>query len=1485
MHSRLHQLLFILLTGQALAQAPAPPPPAAGAAGTNPNGYLLLRLKFALQLNRENMLQAAEPLTRSSDAPLAATMVREAFVQRFITGTGGVLPFFRTAESMFHPFGSDRAQLSALIVNGGTLPASHEDAAFRTQVKQWLPAQAVQATLLPGLEPKSTGTGVAARYEFLRALSSGADAQLVETNYTTRYWNTASAGDARTYHKELGASLAAARRLISTRLFSLGVSEWQDAGDALVPLAEIGAGNAAFFTKAARETREHADQRNSRSAWALETLGEHLSISAVKDGLQPAQEVPWFVWLHGNVPALRQRWLKESGIARDMFDTLERFSADHFGQMYTLAKTHYYPLKPLEETVFTRLLQPAAALRDSLKARAVLDDTTSGTWIPAHRETIALNNLAAGTGHQPAYESASLQRLDFADAVYRNLISPRSAKISEINTHIGSSLLDRLLREHLRLYREVEANEDAVEKSLQRMDPLIQHLRACARPNVDMRNCAPLRSLLEDLQQGVNEVMDQLTPGATPGTERKALVNKFTLRFKRAIRLQGALSSLVPEPKAWVLGVCRQMRIRLFELAEEHDAAWATTPGGGILRWPAEQVQSKAGLAKELLTDRDFLDLAEHTQEIGSMIFNELLLPFVRVHGLFATLYAQDADSEVYPKWLGKNRERYTQVFKALNTQESLDAKQAVFHLSSRHLRMVGIDNPWLGRAEHFFAGQWSVNADLALFKRLLHESAAPEPGTLEEGLAPAGHVPDLQALAMLALEHVPDTDLWPELPWIDHLVNAADRQRGPFRTSTAAKGNALPWKALIGSKPQALPFKFETPEPSTAPVRRSVALPRLTLLEKLVKASPNLEQWLFISRSALFLPNDAKLNNASTNPGDTITRADRLKCSLGPQLIAALDSSGLSDDLHVRILRALARLDVSFGTLPPPPALKDATTGDDTHWLPAMARIDDSRARKPDLLPALNEIVEERRRMEAERLRTEPLSEMEQAREDIDSMLGRPASAEDPGARGTLLPVVNFSSIDRPTIARQFGRRLESLNDQTIRPYLRLRRAFEKLLSKTEPSKPGDEERLHRFFALLDYQLFFSRYDFTKGNGWLPLEREGDDVKTGKKVKWWPALTLMSIITPGFLERCDHFTESVAKAGGKVHDMRLELMRLGEAECGLLKAICAEPVERADQMLDFHVRIEDEVIDLRRLCESKHEDQANAEGLASAAFAGAVQAMKQAPLLQSGPNDIAVRDRWFTRFDAGLSAQDNRDRPVACLADALSLAARCADGDKTLPAKLRDASALPHAQLLAAAPALGCRGLLGGGATPKVIAALLFELVEHGAKERPEWRHFVDAALTSEDSHFAGDMLPVLSDLFFRPEDDPPRVVGEPPVTNIKRQREGVQQIIGGWRSLLLQPVAKESDSRLARACRSQTADLLRPLMEGKVPERKECAYLLAPLDEFEKRGKQELAEPPMPFLQLVSWIESLGQPNDPQPIRRFLGTDEPEAKGGAKP
>ena len=777
------------------------------------------------------------------------------------------------------------------------------------------------------------------------------------------------------------------------------------------------------------------------------------------------------------------------------------------------------------------------------------------------------------------------------------------------------------------------------------------------------------------------------------------------------------------------------------------------------------------------------------------------------------------------------------------------------------------------------------MNADIALFKRLLHESAAPEPGTLEEGVAPAGHAPDLQALAMLALEHVPDTDLWPELLWIDHLVNAADRQRGPFRTSTAAKGNALPWKALIGSKPQALPFQYDTPEPATAPVRRSEALPRLTLLEKLVKASPTLEQWLFISRSALFLPNDAKLNNASTNPGDTITRADRLKCSLGPQLIAALDSSGLSDDAHVRILRALARLDVSFGTLPPPPALKEATTGDDTHWLPAMARIDDSRARKPDLLPVLNEIVEERRRMEAERLRTEPLSELEQARSDIDAMLGRSATSADPGARGTLLPVVNFSSIDRPTIAREFGRRLDKLNDQTIRPYLRLRRAFEKLLSKTEPSKPGDEERLHRFFALLDYQLFFSRYDFTKGNGWLPLEREGDDVKTGKKVKWWPALTLMSIITPEFLDRCDHFTESMAKAGGKVHDMRLELMRLGEAECGLIKAICAEPVERADQMLNFHVRIEHEVIDLRRLCESKHQDEANAEGLASAAFAGAVQAMKQAPLLQSGPNDIAVRDRWFTRFDAGLSAQDNRDRPVACLADALTLAARCADGDKTLPAKLRDASALPHAQLLAAAPALGCRGLLGGGATPKVIAALVFELVEHGAKERPEWRHFVDAALTSEDSAFAGDMLPVLSDLFFRPEDDPPRVAGEPPVTNLKRQREGVQQIIGGWRTLLLQPVAKEADSRLARACRSHTAELLRPLMEGRVPERKECGYLLAPLDEFEKRGKQELTEPPVQFLQLVSWIEALGQPNDPQPIRRFLGTDEPEAQGGAKP
>ncbi|WP_395746273.1 hypothetical protein [Prosthecobacter sp.] len=1409
----------------------------------------LMKLEYGLRIANARVIPPADVLKQMAAGPdggKARTVLLSYFDRRWISNSQGKLTpaLFDQAAGPFDVFGAGYKDLPKHLTASGGLPSAAQDGDFLSYLRRRLPANSVRDELLPKLGQESAGSpGVIANMRFLEDLARDGEMSAVTTHFEKNYWDVCSPSDAAVYQPLLAQGHRASWRGIRTRVglhvFGLEVESWPGAGKTLLALApDSGKGIPAFLRKAAGELRAKQALRSGATGRLLEMLAVACDASTAAEalGLTAANcDVEWFVWCHQQ-SGIINHLLGSADAARALTTRIIAFCQpdddEVFSRLFSMVQGQYYDRnnfpRSLQDKLFDDLLKPKA-VRGEKGGGLVLAAALNGGWRADHRHELALHVFTHGEPDSPAWKSASTTRLVFSDSVYRHLldgVSPPAVK-----AHVERPLLGHLLMEYLRRFKAASDNETAMDKAEAEFRPLLDHLGDCRRQGADLSRNASLRQFKSALAEATLEVLDTLQPGSS-NTEP---VQRFVRRFKMALRVDRLVQPLsgpagkVPE---WVTEVTHGIRRRVFDLPDSHTGQSVQQPKGAILRWDEGALSFRTGVLKDIVMDRDFRQVLANSP-LEEHVFEELLLPLARVHGVLRLL-CPGAQESAWPHadWSKGQPRRLAQLFKVLDTAESLDCHEAVCSLAR-------ITHPqiWRTKPGEIFTGVWSINADLRVLRWLLEQQ---QPTTADTRPAAS----DIQGLTQLIWSHWPEAaaspEIWEQATWVEHLLTAGEWQSHPFKIDGKATDWDGPVLPLQGRKPS-LPFRFVPTKAQHASTRTVDGQFRLVLVSRLIKllgsdAEPALLE--FVCNATVLLPN-SKINDAGGGEGRSYD-APKLEML---QMIHQRLQSQPAIETAVHLVRCYLRLGASLSL---PAGARDNPRGGLPETLPTpvelVARV---FAPHPQRAMERGSLLEELRRLLLSRERRNESSRMEMLREQLDAALGN-AKAD-----GSLLPAA-WTGGDRDIIARDYGDRLKQVGENTVRDFLRVRSDLIDLI-KADPDglNAADALRVQRFFGWVDWLLFFSRSDWKTGNGYLDLHSAGS-----KGGDWWPALALLCAGTPQVQDVC------LKGDMMKNRPLMLDLFRLNEAALGTLAAIMAEKdAARRNQMLNFEHELFWTELNLGILARTEHHDTADARTLSENAFHGAVRNIAIATRLQKEPDDKVVTDRLFVTLDSSLRS-DRRGEPVISLDGAVRLAAACAE-DQGLPAQLQEKMRDAANAMKTAAAGFHEAGLLGGAATPGKVMDLLFHLHEAALQEKSAfWRGFYEKALTvpgakSQSFILAPSFRKALAQPFFR--------------QSLEGQRTGIDSVVERWRGVA-STALPENGCALTSACRGGWGQAIDDLLNGEGREDAKAPFLWQVVNEFEKNHSDMLKKPPQEFLTLSAWLMRFWRDDDPQELKDYF-------------
>ncbi len=852
---------------------------------------VLVQLDYSLREAKPRSMPSASALgsLTAGEKDQARHLVRLAFTKNWVTARGGLkLEHLELAAGPLAALGEGNKDLPGLMAGDGTLPAAAADDGFIEWARGALPSDSVRLVLLPTLgkvAPRSAQ--VVDRLRFLQRLARAGERDAVQEHFDRTYWKPAPVGDSAVYFNALADNPIEGWDKIRTQLaeqcYAKPVADWSEAGDTLVPMsARAQAGTSGFLKKAAGRLQTTSADRNDGAIMVLTRLALPLSASEGSRivGLQETTcALDWFVWCHGS-QKLIEHLLADSAAARDLSARLVAFCAPDddtsFRKLFSLVRDPYYAKAELSNGLFRDLLAPKVA-KAGLAAGLVLGVALDGGWTTEHRHELGVLTLKSGPERDPAWKSATRSRLETADLLFRNLGD------TDQQAHVERPLLERVLKGHLTQF--IKASDSDNDQELQAVEtgfmPLVDHLRGCRRAGANLSGSSPLKEFRARLAESVIETFEKLS--AEEG--RQGRVRLFVRRFKLALKVD----QLIPEttvqggaaPPGWVRTVCGGLRSRVFGFPAEYDAKAAVEPRGAVIRWTDDALKFRGEVLCEISLDEDFRK-AVRESKIEDLVFQEILVPLVRVYGLIAAL--RERNPSPYPEWCAKDPTRWEQMFEALDTAESLNAELAVKAYAMRHLASLGVSNPWVADASQFFAKRWSVNASFAVFRGLLRDSR-PEANAVQTGAT------KLTELANLAAEH------WRELPanpareasgWLEHLITAAEWQQSPFLSSS---GDPLRWDNPVGEGDDQ-PFRFQVARDPWSVQRRVDGKLRLLFtrhmlsLTSLPTAASQLE---FLADAASTLPNSEE-NDATPDGGRA---GDEVKVAAARLVHASLSGTG----------------------------------------------------------------------------------------------------------------------------------------------------------------------------------------------------------------------------------------------------------------------------------------------------------------------------------------------------------------------------------------------------------------------------------------------------------------------------------------------------------------------------------------------------------------------------------------------------------------
>lgn len=1416
--------------------------------------------------------------------------IREVFERNWITGehpTSLTIKHFDMLEKKCLPFGRNRLELVE-ILEGRDVPSAWDNENFIKWVGVNLPPKIAGMRTLDRFlshPPPGDRNRFLERYAFLLEVTHITDVKTLQHFFNER-WNDSAPLEIRDWCNQmvelsnmdclarfgaLGERARILRRFSNRLLKGIPVDRWLEVGEPLESIIRRKKGGPdAFLKKAADYFRDkkNIQKRTDENGGLLANLCEYRGLRNSYAILRPDEKPGWFIWLHqqGVIQQIhddeKNRGVVAGRKSSRSLETLIRFVDE--GYLYLLfpyIEEHYYNL--FQDKVFKHILRPQGKGDNK---NLVLEAALQPSFFSDHRALLAIDNLGNGGGFSRAWEEGRApMRLDFAIDIYTNLLNePRGSY--GLKEHVSHPLLEDILLESLRLFMKEGKKEEIVS----RLKEIGAHLNVCQSIGADLSNSKPLKKTVQVIDQEVSAHLEVLKrkPSETMvlGPREKQAIKLFARELGLLFDLRNLMRDVIEKDSNWTRSIRSTLKNEIFGLKNEIK--------GKTMYWEPSIVEFRSELLREL--DGPLRRcLAGKNKEDFQSFFHDIYLPLVRVHGFLKTSRAANPTGYPHLAWIrerpeNEKRELVAKLFEELKTDRWLDAEEVVseFALMDKRLRFRG-ENFFHISPGGLFAGKWSVNANIHVYKRILEseeaildrESRLGDIANvivqqLKENRPPVGPVYPISGAP-------PRKDAlqspWRYAKWAFDFIQAAEWTDHPFLDGN---NKTCSWRERLSFSKRDNPqfqFKLKGNE-----VFRKVDGTRREdlvkiLLEHLPQTPPGkksakdqekrIQHTIQLAEMAMFLPNH---NDNLVGNSKRLRNYREMRQKIYGKLRESLMQFDDDDNTLLSILRHMMLLHVSTrSTSPLSPDLGRVITDARNRWAENNQMLEEG----------INDIL-----LEKEDLLSIIKGEIGNDIEAFRIFIDRKIKAFMP--ESWLKGDVEFRN-------RTYKRRLATLDDYRIKDFLQIGDRMDRLvetgkadiLSKEKiDNLPKDFKRMQGVLNLIDYTLFFSRPDF-KPRKYI------DYIKRSDSNDWWPALVALACfntrLRDDMLDYCYKIRRLAPGFDETIRSVIYQIFYLNEAVFGVVERISNH--SRREEILNFNHEIVYESINFRILAKQENTTIASAASLGKDAFravASNIKIIKD----EVAPNDNMLYGILFQETDEFLP--EELERPKTAIDYTLDKTIRMADqwiSDVDKPEVLRKSA---NAFFSEGVYDRTGWGLLEGAATTRGVVKPLLKIMENLADSSSDrYREFYDGMLTEMDSEgrsrLSERMILALIAPFYRVDSN-----GEKPDAGIERSRQKAdfETLLASWRKT---PGEAESESRFIMAMREDFGRILANLLRWEAPGNEQSYFLWKPVVDL-KNEKGILNEPPEDFLDLCHWFFNLPKPEDPAEIRAFFDTEQ---------
>ena len=1476
--------------------------------------YELICLKSFIKKPDDNRLKNILPLAdniyaeRQRSPELwqrAQQLLRDAFRRQWLGPSQGQLTLgqFDRLAAIVPPFGPKKLLLLQLLQKH-PLPRAWNDKSFCSWLRQHLPPSSANQTMISYLSQGVglTDVNVLKRYAFLGEVANQDQVALLRVIFARKIWSQAGAKDINHWHRQLNQGIFATCKHFCARQESGYI--YRQLGQRLLAmsLSDCYLVNAAALQKILRQPSFDGNKLLRKAlttslpnAAFLRQICSQIKADSAFDILEPAKNCNWFKWLQANgiLPVIHK---KDQQTLDKSVDIVKQFvTQGHLPALFAYLKGYYYQKR--NSRTFAEIIRPQARHYPQL-ILAEANRGKSSAFFSKHRALLARDCLGQEDALGKAWTASdSPARLQLAINIYTNLLNPRHERRQCLIEHSQRPLLEDILSQSLAGF---SRQPDQLTPWL---NSLTEHLKICRKRGIDITNNQYLQKMANMIIENVDRQLQRLNWQPHQGVLGKAEMQALDSAVARLVllfRLRTLLRDLFSADFDWTAKIRHTLRQKVFAITDSK----TTTR-----YWSTVTTRFRYRLLHRL--DQPLRDCLKNEPEERERFFRELYLPLVSVHGFLKV--ARQCHPETYPyrQWIEHSSKTQKiqmlhALFVAIKGIRWVDGEDVVCDWAREDLQLHFPGQDYFHiHPSKFFQGHWSVNANLRVYQRLLNSATTQ----LDDQL-------DLEAIAAQIIAHLDQVAIAPGFPrnsdlplqdrrqsrfvlapWALHLVTAAEWKHYPFYHQNGGKldyRNRIHLRKRTDRSSDQYPFVFELRGDEFS--RRVDGSLRYRLLEKLYHAwttSPrrDLQRLLWLAEIASFLPN----HSDNLLPVINITREDfiAMRQKLYNELYKFF-SPEIATQAGMQILYRMMWLRVSTRDSSLTPAFSEVIRA-------ARQWARDDGIRKDQISMLFNQMTEL-----LEILKGKNRDDLECIRQALDYQL----------------KILNFCGClpeRRFLIARDFSKRLATLDDSHIILLLKLKKHLRRLLAYPHRLlNYKDLIRLEKILSFWDYMLFYSRPDFD-------VQKYLQRVIVINNKRWWPALVALAFFDSQMQQAALKLCQRIKGYNQLKARIRRYIFMLNEAIVATIDHITNA---NSWEMLDFCHQLRWHRLDFKILAERKTAEPVTGASLGETCWPALLTNFRLLKELQPA-SDAILWETFFGSISKYAPPSYRRKEDIAYNLDKGVSQASKWSGQKNVPPKLKIAAQSGVAMLKT-------MDLLGGAQTPQGVMRVLYTIVQPRAQKDQQYQQVYDEIFTRQKNgkaQFSAKVFQALTVPFYR--------------ADIADQQEYFAKMLANWREFFKR---KNNHSYLAKTLRCDLARILVKLLKGHRPDnsfpprnyiwkaadalKPECLFTIAEnyrrslnksvlknlRNEFcqhqivlgagakvivqktnerwfikDKEGKgysiraqgkqlkvyrpkKILQEPPQEFLQLARWFFSLKQDDDPEEIGQLFKLTERE-------